>query len=297
MKKIAFAVSAEYDGRTIDDKLLADFLHGLGFDAKTIIWDKSESSGEDFDTLFVNACWGYHKQPEKFLNWITKLETCGVKIFNPPSVLRWNYDKIYLRNLALSGLKLPSTVWLEKGAAGNLLEILLKNNWQKAVLKPRISATAWRTFVVTPDNASGLQAEFENLLETGGVLIQEFIDEIKTRGEWSFIFFNKEYSHAVLKRTKGDDFRVQSDFGGTFEFVAEPPPFLIKAAQKIISTVEENLLYARVDGIDTGSDFLLMELELIEPLLFLENSQAALERFGLAISRRMEVENFKLAAD
>jgi len=114
--------------------------------------------------------------------------------------------------------------------------------------------------------------------------MQKFVAEIQTSGEWSFVFFDKKFSHAVLKRAKAGDFRVQNNFGGTVETNLKPPQGLTKQAQKIVENVEEDLLYARVDGVEVEGEFCLMELELIEPVLFLENNKSAAQKLAAAIA-------------
>ncbi|MGI8640046.1 MAG: ATP-grasp domain-containing protein [Pyrinomonadaceae bacterium] len=293
MEKIALATCREYADLTVEDKLLADCLRNLGFDPKPLVWNEPNQSLADSSAVVVRSCWDYHKKPQEFLAWIGKLESNGVKVLNPPNILRWNVDKTYLRELEKSGVKIPPTVWFEKGAAGSLSKILAENYWQKAVLKPTISATAWRTFIVTPENADELQPELENLLLTGGAMVQKFVAEIQTKGEWSFVFFNKEFSHAVLKRAKTGDFRVQDNFGGSVEMSVEPAAALVETAQKIVENIGEDLLYARVDGAEIAGEFCLMELELIEPVFFLENNLSAATKFAAAIARRLEPTNVK----
>lgn len=294
MKKIGLAVGREHKNLTVEDKLLANRLRESGFDARTLLWDDDfDKTGSDFDAVIVHSCWGYHTKPREFLNWIDALETNGVRIFNSPSVVRWNLDKIYLRELSRRGFKIPPTVWFERGGTGVLSKILAENDWQKAVVKPTVSATAWRTFVVARDSAELLQPEFETLLGAGGAMVQKFIEEIETRGEWSFVFFDKKFSHACLKRAKAGDFRVQNNFGGTVETGIVPPPVLLETAQKIVSVVREDLLYARVDAVETDGELSLMELELIEPLLFLDNNESALHKFAAAVANRLESNRMK----
>lgn len=293
MKKIGLAVGAEFKDVTVEDKLLAEHLRNSGFDAQPLVWDAHDELNIDFDAVLVQSCWGYHRQPREFLGWVAELETNGVPIFNAPPVIRWNLDKIYLRELADRGIKIPRTIWFDQGERADLPEVIEENGWRKSVLKPRVSATAWRTFVVAPENAPELQSEFENLLETGGAMVQEFVEEIKNEGEWSFVFFDKKFSHAVLKRAKAGDFRVQNNFGGTVETDIEPPDTFIETAQKIVSAVADDLLYARVDAVNVAGELSLMELELIEPVLFLENNESALRTFAEAINRRFELNQAK----
>jgi glutathione synthase/RimK-type ligase-like ATP-grasp enzyme len=114
------------------------------------------------------------------------------------------------------------------------------------------------------------------------LLLQEFIPEIQSLGETSFIFFNKKFSHAVNKKPVEGDFRIQVQFGGKYTLV-EPNSNLITQAQKIVNRFADDLLYARVDGIIIDNQLHLMEVECIEPDLYLNLSDGATERFTQAI--------------
>lgn len=285
MKRIALATCEKLPGLTPDEEPLISYLRKLGLEAAPIVW-----SGPSQDTwtpaaIVIRSCWDYHTKPQRFLNWLSELESSGRKVFNPTSILRWNLEKTYLLELQKQGIRIPATLWFERGAFADLSSLLEKNHWNRAVVKPTISASAWRTFAVTIETARARQAEFEDLLSTGGVMIQKFVEEVQTNGEWSFVFFQKEFSHAVLKRPKAGEFRVQKDYGGTAESSLHAPTALIKKAQGLVESIPQDLLYARVDCVEKEGDFCLMELELIEPQLFLRQNENAVQRFAEAILR------------
>ena len=288
MKRVALATSREFAELTADEKLLTESLRELGFDAQPLIWDKPCQPPGEVAGIVIRSCWDYHKKSGEFLAWLDRLEKTGVKTLNAPAILRWNLDKIYLRELAERGVKIPPTAWFGKGENERLSAVLAVNGWRKAVLKPTISATAWRTFLVTPENADGLQSEFESLLVNGGAMVQKFVEEVRTRGEWSFMFFDETFSHAVLKRARAGDFRVQNNFGGSVETSLEPAPALVKEAQRIVKSIAGDLTYARVDGVEIAGELCLMEFELIEPVLFLEHHELAAQKFAAAIVSRLD---------
>jgi glutathione synthase/RimK-type ligase-like ATP-grasp enzyme len=122
---------------------------------------------------------------------------------------------------------------------------------------------------------------------TGDALLQPFAEEVSRDGEYSFTFIDGELSHATLKRAKAGEFRVQTVYGGSVEPI-DAPAALSDQASHALSVLPEMPLYARVDGIARGSAFLLMELELIEPNLFLAAATGAANRFAAAIVRRLE---------
>jgi hypothetical protein len=190
--------------------------------------------------------------------------------------------KTYLRDLNMQGVTIPPTCWLARGNHAELGALLADHGWEQVVIKPAISATAYQTWRTSRAQAQHDQPRFAAGLQHTDTLVQRFMEPVVTDGEWSFVFFHKQYSHAVLKRAQAGDFRVQDDFGGTVEVVA-PGSGLIEQAGQIVNCIAGPLLFARVDGIEQDGRLVLMELELIEPFLFLESDPSAVERFAHAI--------------
>ena len=157
--------------------------------------------------------------------------------------------------------------------------------WKKAVVKPRISATAHRTQLVTHETTDLAQTLLDELCLGPGAMVQKFMDSIVDGGEWSLMFFDRVFSHATLKTPKPGDFRVQGDFGGS-DRLADPPQHVLRSAIQILHLVEPTL-YARVDGVVEHNQFHLMELELIEPALFLSSHPDAAIRFAEAIAKKL----------
>ena len=153
---------------------------------------------------------------------------------------------------------------------------------EKSGIKPAFSAGSYLTEVFEISEIQAINEKYKSIAAEKELLLQEFMPEIQTLGETSFIFFNKKFSHAVNKKPVDGDFRVQSLFGGKYNLV-QPSQELIDKAQKIADTFPENLLYARVDGILIENELYLMEIECIEPDLYFNLSENALERFVSAI--------------
>jgi glutathione synthase/RimK-type ligase-like ATP-grasp enzyme len=285
MKTIALATCRSLADLAPDEKLLADRLRDLGFEARPLVWDDSAQQLHDVAAVIVRSCWDYHKKPQEFLSWAEGLEAQGMNVLNPSPILRGNHDKSYLRQLQAADVRVPSTAWFEPGSTAVLAAVLAKHGWSKAVVKPTISATAWQTFSVSKTDAASFQLRFEELLGTGGVLVQSFVDEIEITGEWSFVFFDRTFSHAVRKRPKPGDFRVQEQFGGSVEPITNPARTLVAQAEAILAQITGPLVYARVDAVETEGQLCLMELELIEPALFLQTCPHAAKDFAAAIVR------------
>ncbi|MGA7379815.1 MAG: hypothetical protein WBX03_03100 [Terriglobales bacterium] len=283
MKLVLCATCESIPDLTEDDQaLIAPLLKG-GIEARPAVWSDASVPWPAADAVLIRSCWDYHLRLPEFLAWIASLEQAGVRVWNPPAMLRWNADKIYLRDLERKGVAIVPTLWPEKGF--QLQQELRKYSWTKAVIKPRVSATAYRTVLTSAGETNEAQALADDLLRGPGAMVQEFMEEVSTRGEWSLIFFSGKFSHAVLKIPKAGDFRVQHDFGGA-ERIAKAPDSVIQAASRVIGALESVPLYARVDGVGSGGQFLLMELELIEPALFLKLAEGAAERFADAVAAR-----------
>lgn len=280
-KKVAFVTYSVLPDGTEDDRLALQCLLDEGIDAQVIVWDAPGVDWPSFDGIMLRSCWDYHNRPEEFAQWVQCLAAVNARLWNPPDLVLWNMNKRYLSSLNAKGIRTAPTVWLDKGSRASLSNTIRKQGWVKAVVKPVISASADRTWLVSAQQVEEKQPDLDAMVKQTGVMVQQFVGEITERGEWSFVFFNKEYSHAVRKQPATGDFRVQEEFGGTLG-KDTPSPEMLKQAGRIVASVEGPCLYARVDAVDTGEGLLLMELELIEPYLFLTQGRAA-RRFANAI--------------
>jgi len=205
-------------------------------------------------------------------------------VWNPPAVLRWNSHKGYLRDLAARGVPIVPTRWLERGTPVGLARLLRDAAWSDAVVKPAVSASAHGTWRTSFETASADQRQLDELLRAGDVMVQPFMSEVRDAGEWSFLFLGGRFSHAVLKRpgAGAGDYRVQWEFGGTADAMV-PPGNLVADAEAVMTAVPGNPLYARVDGVERDGRLVLMELELIEPHLFLGWDAGAPGRLAAAL--------------
>jgi glutathione synthase/RimK-type ligase-like ATP-grasp enzyme len=282
--RIALATSQDWPDLAPDDQTLLRPLADRGFTAEPAVWSDPNYRWQDCDAIVIRSCWDYHLRSEEFLRWIAVLETTGCKVWNPPAMIRWNANKSYLRSLENKGIRIVPTLWCDETTS--LADTLRGKGWDKAVIKPRISATAHRTQVVEAKNAAAGQALFEELVAGPGVMVQQFMDNILSEGEWSLMFFGGKFSHAVLKTAKPGDFRVQNEFGGK-SHLTDPPAFVMECAIQAMQVVGQTL-YARVDGVvDQAShkaQFRIMEFELIEPAMYLALHPAAADRFADAIA-------------
>ena len=242
------------------------------------MWDDPAASWGGFDAVVVKSPWDYFDKIDAFYGWIDRMLAEEVPLLNPASVIRWNADKVYLREVAEAGFPVVPSVWLSKGDRFDGEALLEKLRTEKIIVKPRVSGGSKNTFALDRAEMEGATNKLNALFAEEGYLVQPFLPEVPAQGEWSFLFFGGQYSHCVLKKAKSGDFRVQHYLGGSIE-PREAPAHLLKQAERIVQQFASDCLYARVDGVEVGEKLLLMELELIEPFLFLFTHPASFEQY------------------
>ena len=250
-------------------------LRAAGLEVEGRDWaNASDLAG--FDLVLPLLVWGYPFAPLQWAKAVDRWEGEGVRLRNPASVLRWNSDKIYLERLAGLGAPVVPTRHYDKLDDALLEEAATAFGTDRLVAKPRISSTAWQTIRWSPGEP--LEGGPE-----GAAMVQPYLPEIERSGEVSMIFFGGAFSHAIAKRPQPGDFRVQPEFNGIIA-AHRPDAAEQSAAARILAAVEEPLLYARIDlvrGLDGAPQ--LLELELIEPDLYLGYDEGAGPRFAAAV--------------
>ena len=282
---IAFVTSTAHPDLTPDDRLAVAQLERRHARVTAAIWNDPSIDWAAFDAIIIRSTWDYHHRAAEFRAWIDALEAAGAPMWNPPAVLRWNMEKTYLRDLERAGVPIVPTEWLEQGTNPDLGGLLAKRGWMDAVVKPVISAAATRTWRVSHATVLDVGVQFAESLDAGDVMVQPFMPEIQTRGEWSLMFIDGDFSHAVRKMPTEGDFRVQTGFGGR-SITDQPDGEVIRAAQRVLDVAPSPWLYARVDGIETDAGFVLLELEMLEPALFFSHTTSGAARFAEAVVGR-----------
>ena len=274
---------------TNDDRLLAEALSARGVAVRAVPWSDRTARWTEYDAVVVRSCWDYFHRAGEFHTWLDRLEAEGARLHNDVRVLRWNADKVYLRDLEARGIPVIPTRWIDAGTRTSLAELRRGSGWEELVVKPTVSGGAHQTWRATADTETIDDTRLAEMIEAGTVMVQPLVREIEREGEWSLVFFDGAYSHAVLKRPCSGDFRVQREHGGTRE-PAEPAVSVIAAAERAIAAIPFGgvaPLYARVDGCVVEGGLRLMELEVLEPELFLRFAPAAAERLAEALLARM----------
>jgi glutathione synthase/RimK-type ligase-like ATP-grasp enzyme len=283
--RVALVTCRSLPDLTDDDRLLLPALQAAGATAEAVVWDDPAPAWSPFDRLVLRSVWDYHLRPDEFAAWLAARAGDGSTMWNPASLVRWNLHKSYLRSLAGSGIATVETEWLARGSSPALAERMDARGWADVVVKPAVSASAHRTFRVARADAPAHQADLDAILASGDALVQPFAREVTDEGEWSLLFLGGAFSHAVRKRPAPSDFRVQEEFGGRAE-TSDPGNGVVAQAAAALAAAPGRTAYARVDGIVRNGGFVLMELELIEPVLYLARHPDAPARLAAAILAR-----------
>ena len=240
-------------------------LERRGLKVRTGAWDDPTFDWSSVELAVLRTPWNYHRHVHEFLAWTRKVPT----LLNPPDVVAWNAHKTYLRDLEAKGIATVPTLWIERDHP-------IDSPWEEAVLKPTVSAGSFRTKRFRRGEPP--QALLKEILTDGTAMLQPYLRSVETTGERSLVFFAGELSHAVKRHPP----LITGLHGGV---PITPDADELELARGVLAT-QPPLLYARVDmARDATGTPRLMELELIEPSLFLETSPGAADRFAEAVLR------------
>lgn len=280
---LAIVTSRDYARYHEDDLPLIDALASRGVRCTPAVWDDAGFDWTRPAALLVRTPWDYYRRWDEFARFLDRIESLRLHVINPVPTLRWNADKHYLLELAAAGLPVVPTRWVARGDDEALAAAVRAFGADQVVVKPAVSGSAWRTWRFAPDELARRAGEIAPALAAGAMLVQPYLPAIAREGEWSLLFFGGRYSHAILKRPAAGDFRVQERHGGTFEAL-EPDAAIVAAAARVVEALpalgHPGCLYARVDGVLGTRGFELMELEVLEPQLFLTGRPEAAARFA-----------------
>lgn len=278
---VALVTCARIPDLTPDDRLLADALRAHGATAVPAVWD-APVDWRSFDRIVLRSPWDYHLRVPEFDAWLSARASEGASILNPPALVRWNLHKSYLAELARAGVPVIETAAVPRGSTASLAALMDAREWPDVVVKPAVSASAHRTFRVARAEAAAYEADLAAILGDADALVQPLAPEILSAGEWSIVFLGGAFSHAVLKRGAAGEFRVQEEYGGVARTL-DPGDDLRSQAAAVLAAAPGPSAYARVDGIVRDERFVLMELELIEPVLYLARDPSAPRRLAEAV--------------
>ena len=283
---VALVTSEKLSGLYADDLLLVSALEELGVSGVPAVWSRGDIDWASFDALVMRSPWDYFERADEFRGWLNARIASGVLMINSREILDWNFDKSYLQDLAQKGVELVPSICIARQEKADIAALARARGWNEIVVKPTIGGGGYRVHRFRLDEFPRYSADIAQTLVDRGVLVQPFLPEIQTGGELSLLFFDGIFSHAVCKRPQAGDYRVQFQYGGTDEDVGVSKA-LVAQAHVCIEHCPTLPVYARVDGVIKDGRFLLMELEVFEPLMFLARHPEAPGRFARAVVARL----------
>ncbi|HEY2389829.1 MAG TPA: hypothetical protein VGK22_01535 [Candidatus Angelobacter sp.] len=285
-KRIALITWSGLPEGAASERLLLPYLAAAHVEVQFVDWRSAGCDFSRFDLLILRSCWDSHLYGPQFVEWLQRTGVI-VPIVNDVETVLWNRNKFYLRELEEKGIEIAPTIFVASGEAVGVKDRARIETWRKVVVKPAVSASAHNTWL-EDSTEFPTQAELTNRMQGEAFLVQQFIPEIQTQGEISFTLIDGAYSHAVRKRPAAGDFRVQEEHGGSSELFVPSSSLLGKVGEiaRAVPQVRKSL-YCRIDVVERAGRVLLMELELIEPELYLNLAEGAAGRLAKAIINRI----------
>ncbi len=269
-----------------DDRLLHDALQRLGLSTVRIDWSRSGVDWSRYRCAVFRTTWDYFDRFAEFTSWLHQIAT-QTELYNSASLVKWNMDKHYLADLAARGVPIVESRFIERGSTVNLSDVLAETGWTDAVIKPCVSGAARHTYRIGSATAASLDSLVQQLLVEESVMLQPFQRDVTEHGEDSLMVINGKFTHAVRKMPKAGDFRVQDDHGGTASPYT-PRAAQIELAERAMAACRPTPAYGRVDLIQNNDgELAVMELELIEPELWLRYHPPAADEFAKAIAHQI----------
>lgn len=285
--RIAIATCVNLPEADPDEPMLLAALRAAGHSAAAMAWDDPDALFDAVDACIIRSTWNYYRKAGEFAAWIDAVAS-KTRLFNPPPVVHWNMHKGYLRDLERGGAPIVPTEFVPRGETLDLARRMSERGWPTVVVKPCVSAGSFRTHRFSSQQAAEAQQTLDSLSAERDAMIQPFLPAVETSGERSLIWIDGEFTHAIHKhpRFAGQEERVElASFDESLQAAGRR---VIDAVRSVGVFPTSDLLYGRVDLMPgPEGEWLLSELEVIEPSLFFLEFPPALDRFVHSISHRL----------
>ena len=255
-----------FDELFAEDKLLQGGFEAQGMEADIVVWNDPQIDWNNYDVALIRSTWDYFDHKDLFLEVLSQIETSTCKLYNSLEAVRWNMDKHYMFDLEKWDVPIIPTYLASNMEVDGIRKIFVDRGWQTAVIKPTIGLAGSYTHKVNLGELEGIARKLQLDHPGQEFIIQPFIESVVDEGEWSFIYFNRELSHVLLKKPAPDDYRVQGIYGGTIQ-PTEPHPDDLVQAEGVMDALPFDILQARLDFIRVDGRLSIIEVELIEPIL------------------------------
>ena len=262
------------------DNLLINPLEKMGWVCDQVPWDTNKLIDWDqYKSVVIRSTWNYQENFLKFIEVLKEINSSSANLQNPIDIVEWNLNKQYLNDLKHKNIKIVPSQWFNSFVPKNIIQSFSYYNSNKIIIKPCISANADHTYILEEKTALITLNNLKKEYRDKEFIIQPFIQDIKNEGEYSLIYFGNTLSHVLLKTPKVGDFRVQEEHGGTLKSIKNPEQVLIRFGNNVINKLPRACLYSRVDIVRNKNEFLLMEVELIEPSLYFNMDSKSPKKF------------------
>lgn len=282
-KYLAPDTTTVYGQNILDErKLITEALEAKGHSVQCLSWDDPTYDWSQTRAVIFRTIWDYFERYDEFMVWLEKVKT-QTQLINSYDLIQWNIDKHYLADIEEKGISIVPTAFINTGSHRMIAEVCLERDWENVVIKPAIAGSAFHTYKVRLEERADYEELFEQLVAERDMLIQPFVESIATKGEASLMVFNGTYTHAILKKAKAGDYRVQDNWGGTVELY-EPSKEEVVFAENCFKACTSMPAYGRADILwDVDGNLLLGELEIIEPELWIRNAPETAHVFAEGI--------------
>jgi glutathione synthase/RimK-type ligase-like ATP-grasp enzyme len=266
----------------LEDQLVRASLEKRGLKVHRTNWDDKHFDWGKTRYALFRTTWDYFDRFQAFNEWLGWVRN-KTKLINPYSLIQWNIDKSYLFELRKKGIPIPPSTFIPAGITKNLMDIVQEHSWDRFILKPAIAGAARHTYLFDKKDVNNYESIFKTLIKVENMILQEYQEQITSKGEITLMMFGSQYSHAVIKKAKAGDFRVQDDFGGSVApYRASPDSKAL--ALKAIEACPVLPAYGRVDMMwDNHDELCISELELIEPELWFRLHPEAADQMASSI--------------
>lgn len=278
MKRCAFLSMDNLEGFYSNDDLLFAPLKSAGWQVEEVSWRKADVNWDDYDLVIIRTTWDYQQDPDGFMACLQNIEASSAQLQNSLNIVQWNISKKYLKELQNQGVPIVPTLWFKSFSLSAVEAGFEQFDTPQIVLKPLISANADHTYRLTFDQLKAQADMLSEVFDKHEFMLQPFIPAIVEEGEYSLFYFSGNYSHAILKQPKSGDFRVQEEHGGQLTKV-DPSEEMLTTARHCLAALPEDVFYARVDLVSYQGEFVVMEIELIEPSLYFNMDPESPQRF------------------
>jgi len=270
------------EGWSIDAEMAFPPMMSMGWTIDALPWRSKDVDWDRFDAVYIGTPWDYPEDPEYFMRMLETVDRSSAILVNDLALVQWTMPKTYLRDLEARGAPIVPSIWLDDFDVDTLADAFNKFGVDRVIVKPVISTNATDTYLLGRATYPRQEAQLRETFANRPHVVQPFIENIQSEGEFSLFYFNKRFSHAIQKIPKQNDFRVQEEHGSVINAV-DPEAALQRTGDQVMQLVEPLPVYARADFVrGPEGHFLLMELEVIEPSMYLRMDAEAPWRFAEA---------------